>query len=342
MTGARDNAERDEDAKKRATPDDPLAEQAKAQNFRLSQVNLRIRQANPAYRPADTTPPDQAAKEDQLRKLAEAPQSKLAPPSNPTDAQRDGTTRCPLCAEAIQAAAVICKHCKMNLHQDVQPVRAAQPTAQAKHSPVDQASTPGKKLAASLKADRGENLRTTIAIAVFIMILVFPVSALLGAGALSAIALVLIIVGIMALTIQSIFWPTAGDEAAMEKARQQQAIAHLPTIKVLDGDLPSGLWKFDGNSIVIPLATGTTRKVLIRGHLTEVKVIATKTTKDNAAKWGVIAGAAVAGPIGAGVGYLAGKNSQVFNVLCRLDDGRKFVVAVNEQLYNKLVLLCAG
>lgn len=115
----------------------------------------------------------------------------------------------------------------------------------------------------------------------------------------------------------------------------------LSTVKVLGGDLAQGIWKFTGHSLVLPMTDGSYgQNVQLHGQIREITVASEKSTKDQkGALIGVLAGSALAGPLGGAIGYMVAGSSKELTILCSLSDGRKFLANMDQRIYQRMLLL---
>lgn len=109
-------------------------------------------------------------------------------------------------------------------------------------------------------------------------------------------------------------------------------------VKVLGGDIMAGDWDFNGGMMTADPASGNCECIVLNGAVKKLSVQTQETTKDLAKTLGLtIAGGVVFGPLGAIAGYFAGGNRKEVCVLIELEDGRRFLAAMDQRIYQQVL-----
>ena len=113
-------------------------------------------------------------------------------------------------------------------------------------------------------------------------------------------------------------------------------------VRVLGGDIPAGMWDFNGGMMTPDPSTGRSDVVSLMGEIEKLQVQTEESVRDVAKTLGltVAGGLLLGGPLGAAAGFLAagvaGKRKEVC-VLCVMKDGRKFLATMDQRIYQQML-----
>lgn len=111
-------------------------------------------------------------------------------------------------------------------------------------------------------------------------------------------------------------------------------------IKVIAGDLHACEWDFNGGMLTPDPASGRDDCVALMSEIESLEIQTQDSVKDLAKTLGLtVAGGALFGLPGAIAGYFVSGNRKEVCVLVKLKDGRKFLAAVDQRIYQQMIAL---
>jgi hypothetical protein len=114
-------------------------------------------------------------------------------------------------------------------------------------------------------------------------------------------------------------------------------------VRVLGGDIPTGLWDFNGGMMTPDPTTGRSDVVALMGEIEKLQIQTEESVRDVAKTLGftlaggLLLGGLVGGPVGAAVGFFAAGKRKEVCLLCVLKDGRKFLAVVDQRIYQQML-----
>lgn len=114
-------------------------------------------------------------------------------------------------------------------------------------------------------------------------------------------------------------------------------------VRVLGGDIPAGIWDFNGGMMTPDPSTGRSDVVSLMGEIEKLQVQTEESVRDVAKTLGftlaggLLLGGLVGGPVGAAVGFFAAGKRKEVCALCILKDGRKFLATMDQRIYQQML-----
>ncbi len=111
-------------------------------------------------------------------------------------------------------------------------------------------------------------------------------------------------------------------------------------VKILAGDFYAGDWDFNGGMMTPDVSSGRADCIALMGEIDSITIQTQESVKDLAKTLGLtVAGGVFFGPLGAIAGYFAGGDRKQVCVLVKLKEGKQFLAAMDQRIYQQMLAL---